>query len=187
MDSSNHSSVLSAYLELDFAVTTACYAVNLILSLPTNGYVLWLILTGAGGTVASEFFALNLAVSEILYCLCAVFVFVYIHLPIPPILALITFFSGFMFHGRPLFQCCICFERYLAVVHPVVFLKYRSLRYKPLFQCCVCVERYLAVVHPVIYLNSLGSETPCIGGKPNLAFATPCYLILSLPTNGYIL
>ena len=130
MNSSNHSPVLSAYLELNIAVTTACYAVNLILSLPTNVYVLWLILTGAGGMVASEFFTLNLAVSEILYCLCAVFVFVYIHLPIPPILALFIFFSGFMFHGRPLFQCCICFERYLAVVHPVVFLKYRPLRYK---------------------------------------------------------
>jgi hypothetical protein len=80
--------------------------------------------------MASEFFALNLAVSEILYSLCAVFVFVYIHLPIPPILALLTFFSGFISHGRPLFQCCICFERYLAVVHPVFFLKYRPLRYK---------------------------------------------------------
>ena len=111
MNSSNHSSVLSGYLEPDVAVATPCYAVNLILSLPTNGYVLWLILTGAGGTMASEVFALNSAMSEILYCLCAVFVFVHIHFPLPPLRALAAFFSGVIFPGRPLFQCCICFER----------------------------------------------------------------------------
>jgi hypothetical protein len=38
-------------------------------------------------------------------------------------------------------------ERYLAVVHPVVFAA------RPLFQCCICVERYLAVVHPVVFLK----------------------------------
>ncbi|XDV31836.1 hypothetical protein PO909_002785 [Leuciscus waleckii] len=33
------------------------------------------------------------------------------------------FSSGFVITGRPLFQCLICVERYLAVVHPVTFLK----------------------------------------------------------------
>ncbi len=36
--------------------------------------------------------------------------------------------------GRPLFQCLICVERYLAVVHPFTFLKYKPLRYKVI--CC---------------------------------------------------
>ncbi len=31
---------------------------------------------------------------------------------------------------RPLFQCLICVERYLAVIHPVIFLKYKPIRYK---------------------------------------------------------
>ncbi|KAJ8397590.1 hypothetical protein AAFF_G00438660 [Aldrovandia affinis] len=32
---------------------------------------------------------------------------------------------------RPsLFQCCICVERYLAVLHPLTFLRYRPLRYR---------------------------------------------------------
>ena len=32
--------------------------------------------------------------------------------------------------ARPLFQACICVERYLAVLHPVLFLKYKPLRYR---------------------------------------------------------
>ncbi|XDV38348.1 hypothetical protein PO909_007787 [Leuciscus waleckii] len=37
--------------------------------------------------------------------------------------------------GRPLFQCLICVERYLAVVHPVTFLKFKPLRYRVI--CCI--------------------------------------------------
>lgn len=49
--------------------------------------------------------------------------------------------------GRHLFQCFICVERYIAVEHPIVFLKYKPLRYQvavlaftwmsPLIICCV--------------------------------------------------
>ncbi|XP_019123823.2 uncharacterized protein LOC109140709 isoform X2 [Larimichthys crocea] len=34
-----------------------------------------------------------------------------------------------MFISRPIFQSCICLERYLAVVHPTVFLRFKPLRY----------------------------------------------------------
>lgn len=37
---------------------------------------------------------------------------------------------GMLLFGRPLFQTLVCVERYVAVVHPVVFLKCRVLRYK---------------------------------------------------------
>ncbi|KAL1253304.1 hypothetical protein QQF64_017997 [Cirrhinus molitorella] len=81
---------------------------------------LWL-LEGTGGGVALEFFNLNLSVCEI----------------------------GLVFTGRPLFQCLICVERYLAVVHPVTFLKYKPLRYRFLLAlsiqlfCLVAVLRAL--------------------------------------------
>ncbi|CAL8363619.1 unnamed protein product [Gadus morhua 'NCC'] len=32
--------------------------------------------------------------------------------------------------GRPLFQCSICVERYLAVVHPLTFIRFKPLRFR---------------------------------------------------------
>ena len=45
-----------------------------------------------------------------------------------------AFSVGLLTVSRPLFQCCICVERYLAVVHPVTFLKYKPLRHR--VGCC---------------------------------------------------
>jgi hypothetical protein len=51
-------------------IHTSSFSINIILGLPTNVYILWLILTGEGGSMASEFFSLNLTLSEIIFCLC---------------------------------------------------------------------------------------------------------------------
>ncbi|XP_064781991.1 hydroxycarboxylic acid receptor 2-like [Oncorhynchus masou masou] len=106
------------------------YSINIILGLPTNVYILWLMVTGAVGTMASDFFALNLTVCEILYCLSAVLNYLNDYLFNDTLGVGVAFFMGFISIGRPLFQCCICVERYLAVVHPVTFLKYKPLRYR---------------------------------------------------------
>ncbi len=44
------------------------------------------------------------------------------------------FLEGLAITGRPLFQCLISVKCYLAVVHPVIFLKYKPLRYRVI--CC---------------------------------------------------
>jgi hypothetical protein len=144
----------AAYLSQDQSFSTACYAINFILVLPTNIYVLWLILTEAGGTMASEFFALNLAVSEILFCLCSIMYFIWLHHPTIVASYIMVFSFGFLITGRPMFQCCICVERYLAVVHPVVYLKYKPLRYR--VGCCGVV--WLMVLGSCLF-QMFGSET----------------------------
>ena len=114
-----------------YIIYTAAYSINLFLGLPTNLYGLWLIVTGAGGLVASDFFTLNLAVSEILFCLNCLLNIFYMYFQINgSVLKVIGFCTGFISTGRPLFQCSVCVERYLAVVHPVTFLKYKPLRYR---------------------------------------------------------
>ncbi|XP_055771389.1 P2Y purinoceptor 4-like [Salvelinus fontinalis] len=132
---SNSTLLFSFNENLQIVLYTAADSINLILGLPTNVYVVWLIVTGAGGTMASDFFSLNLSVSEILYILSNLMLIVHYNIQDNGAFWSVgTFFEGFNLFGRPLFQCCICVERYLAVVHPVTFLKYKPLRYR--VGCC---------------------------------------------------
>ena len=87
----------------------------LIVGLSANLWMMWLISQGTNGSLAAELFHLNMAICETLFLL-----------GIP--LQLYCFFgpagSGsvvqilnielwVIWYGHPLFQCCICVERYL--------------------------------------------------------------------------
>ncbi|XP_056302926.1 uracil nucleotide/cysteinyl leukotriene receptor-like [Danio aesculapii] len=105
---------------------------SFLIGLPTHCYVIWLIVTGTGNGLASEFFNLNYSVSETGNCLnnlCIVLSFWTSRLK-----TLKDFITGLTITGRPLFQFLMCVERYMAVVHPVTFLKYKPLRYRVI--CC---------------------------------------------------
>ncbi|XP_078138757.1 uncharacterized protein LOC144538484 [Centroberyx gerrardi] len=120
---------------------------NLILGLPLNVYILWLILTKASGTMASEFFSLNLAVAEIFFCLSTILYFLFVQLKSIGCYKAYIFSVGLIYTGRPLFQCCICVERYVGVVYPVVFLRYKPLRYR----VACCSVAWLMVLASCIY------------------------------------
>ncbi|XP_056587647.1 allatostatin-A receptor-like [Triplophysa dalaica] len=104
------------------------YEINFLLGFPTHCYVLWLIVTGRGNGIASDIFNLNFSICEIgisLYCLLCV-----LSCWVSSLLTYLRLSLGLIYTGRPLFQCLICVERFLAVVHPVIFLKYKPLRYR---------------------------------------------------------
>ncbi|XP_050948626.1 hydroxycarboxylic acid receptor 2-like [Labeo rohita] len=123
------------------------YSISFLAGLPTHFYVIWLIITGTGSGLALEFFNLNLSVSEIGNSLNSLFFLLSTWFPSVWILQM--FFIGFPITGRPLFQCLICVERYLAVVHPVTFLKYKPLRYR-------------VICSTVIWIITLGSCLCCV-------------------------
>ncbi|XP_056301825.1 chemokine XC receptor 1-like [Danio aesculapii] len=145
------------------------YSIYFLFGVPTHSYVIWLIVTGSSG-VASEFFNLNLSVCEIGNCLnCLISSLSFYYLSILP---LKEFLVGLLATGRPLFQCLMCVERYLAVVHPVTFLKYKPLRYRViccpvawiiiLFSCLFClftggsyllVETWFTLIQFLIFLS----------------------------------
>ncbi len=125
---------------------------SLLFGLPTQSYVIWLIITGSRNRVASEFFILNISVSEIIF-----FLFALIYLQRVTNLSFqgsgqltaLMFLTGNIIITRPLFQCLNCVESYLAVVHPVTFLKYKPLRYRVI--CCT-----------VVWITGLGSCLLCM-------------------------
>ncbi|CAL8351454.1 unnamed protein product [Boreogadus saida] len=84
----------------------------LLLVPPINIYTLLLIVRGGLETITSEVYCLNLAVSDILMCFFCLFYV--IGKDLQEIVSLSPFFLGF--------RNAIWLERYLAVVHPVIFL-----------------------------------------------------------------
>jgi len=116
-------------------VVTCVHSINFLFGLPTHSYVIWLIITGTGSGVASEFFLLNLSMCETGNCLNCLVSALTVYLS--SLSLLMVFLQGLILTGRPLFQCLMCVERYLAVVHPVTFLMYKPLRYRVI--CCTIV------------------------------------------------
>ncbi len=111
---------------------TGLLCFNLLFGVPTHSYVLWLIFRGR--RIPSEFFNINITVCNLLYSLITL---LYMLENVTHLVLLQWFLQGLGVTGRPLFQCLICIERYLAVVHPVIFLKYKPLRYRVI--CCTVV------------------------------------------------
>ncbi|XP_043072436.1 uracil nucleotide/cysteinyl leukotriene receptor-like [Puntigrus tetrazona] len=139
------------------------YSIGFLFGLPTHSYIIWLIVRGTGSGVASEFFNLNLSICEIANSLNGLIAVLSFHLSSLWILS--NFLQGVGITGRPLFQCLICVERYLAVVHPVTFLKYKPLRYRVI--CCT-----------VVWIIILGSCLVCLNILLNIMVAYPWFFSL---------
>ncbi|XP_066503134.1 P2Y purinoceptor 8-like [Hoplias malabaricus] len=150
------------------------HAINLLVSLPLNSYVIILLFPGHGAMDASEVLNLNQAFAELVlvilgpfHSMCIVDLNLCLSKPL-------GFLLGLSVMSRCVFQCCVCVERYVAVVHPVAFLKYKPLRYR--LACCVltwlgmfavgvwCSVTYPSVPYTVfaaIYLLILAVDVFC--------------------------
>lgn len=101
---------------------------DILLALPSNAYVLFLILSTPHKDLSTEFYMMNLSLSEILHSLANVVVLIGKWAPAVSILARLS--AGVVFTTRPLFQCCILVEVYLGVVRPVTYLRFKGLKYR---------------------------------------------------------
>lgn len=124
---------------------------NLILTVPCGSWAVWLLTRGSLAALEVELFLLHLFCTDIAcVCLTAFSVLNY-YVTCKPYKGGIIL-SQLCLHGLPLFQGFLCVERYLAVVHPVIFLKYKPLRYKA---ACLClawlVVGILEAMHYFIY------------------------------------
>ncbi|XP_067341729.1 chemokine XC receptor 1-like [Channa argus] len=149
---------------------TGLLACNVFVSLHANVYIVWQRVYGAGGAVVSELFALNLAVSEIIFCLSSLYVMIQIVLKKTMSTAMLVLqcFIQLMFISRPVFQSCICLERYLAAVHPTTYLRVKPLRYRLL--CCV-LDWLLVLLYSIVPTFTLSNtQSACLVMSNSLLF-----------------
>ncbi|XP_026765473.3 G-protein coupled receptor 35-like [Pangasianodon hypophthalmus] len=129
MNSSVHSEVVWEYSVKPF-FSVFIHVLNYLLGLPLNVYVIVLLLNGRRSLDPCDVFTLNQATAEIFFMLLAPF-----HITCDVKMDLCFYYAfGFVIGVgmlvRSQFQCWVCLERYLAVVHPLTFLKFRPLRYR---------------------------------------------------------
>ncbi|XP_037614939.1 P2Y purinoceptor 1-like [Sebastes umbrosus] len=145
-------------IRLFFAVE----AINLVFGLPVNAWTVWLIGHSSQSIKASEVFTLNLALLECVYILLSFLrPLNYYFIKSTSLNTFNLFFYGLLSAGRPLFQACVCVERYLGVVHPVTYLRRSSVRTRlfalPLvwtltFFFCVCNILKFVFAFPILFL-----------------------------------
>ncbi|XP_053354846.1 proteinase-activated receptor 3-like [Clarias gariepinus] len=139
LNSSVHSDVSVEYIiKLTFVIFI--HVLNYLLGLPLNASVMALILHGRRSLDPCDVFTLNQAAVEIFFLLLAPF-----HISCDANLELCLykatgFIIGVGMLVRSLLQCLVCVERYMAVVHPVTFLRFRPLRYRVL----ICVLTWMS-------------------------------------------
>lgn len=99
---------------------------NLAVGFPTNALVMWQIMTKKSEGSTSDIFILNLSVLDAYFCLMT---------PVDMVNRLylnnkgVWYFQRFAYGLKdmaPLFLTCICLDRYVAVVHPIVFTGIRD-------------------------------------------------------------
>ncbi|XP_034544656.1 G-protein coupled receptor 35-like [Notolabrus celidotus] len=101
-----------------------------IISIPVNCWSVWLIASGNKNLFESEFLTLHLVSLELGFSLCFFLSLPCILFKYRFLVPLIDFYHGGSAAGRALFQCHICVDRYMAVVHPLLFIRYKKIRYR---------------------------------------------------------
>ncbi|KAI7794543.1 putative somatostatin receptor type 2-like, partial [Triplophysa rosa] len=105
-------------------------SVNMILGLPANCYVLWLSVNEMIRGQSTEIFVFNATLVEVLFCTSYVFLIQEYFFQCADCGMKTIFIGMILWSGRPMFQTCICVERYFGVLHPLTFLKLKGMKYR---------------------------------------------------------
>lgn len=108
------------------SIYSSTLLINFVVGIPANVWTVWLICQGTREQLASEIHLLSLVGCEILFCLglpAQLYCMFSSEQVSHGFLTLLVMQSHLVWVCRPLLQLCICFERYVAVVHPLKFIR----------------------------------------------------------------
>ncbi|KAM4595107.1 C-X-C chemokine receptor type 1-like [Fundulus diaphanus] len=151
---------------------------NLVVGTPGNIYVIWQIISKKKNTSTSDIFILNLAVLDAYFCLMT---------PIELVNRIefgdekVWIFQRFAYGVKdlaPLFLVCICVDRYMAVVHPVLFSSYQETATR----ICICAVVWMFTIPYGVIKGIWGimSVSGIFGGVILFAFAVMVFCNISV-------
>lgn len=124
----------------------------LVLALPLNVALLWLLLKNRRALSPSEVLGLNLAVLGILYCLgIPLDIYITIRSRSGLLLRLSHTTSILCYFGCPLLLSSMCVERYVAASHPVVFMRLGKWEYRAACSALIWLLTIIMAVATYIY------------------------------------
>lgn len=115
---------------LHYYLITTAFGINLVLGLPTNCYVLWLSVKEMIQGQSTKIFIFNGALAEIIFCFALFFAIAEYFFDCIDCRFPVVFFGLVLLIGRPLFLSFICVECYIGVLHPLIFLKLKPMKYR---------------------------------------------------------
>ncbi len=115
---------------LQSSFITTAFSINMVLGLPANCYILWLSVKEMIQGQSTKIFYVNGALVEIIFCFAVCFAIAEYFFDCIDCRLPLVFLGLVLMVGRPLFVSCICVERYVGVIHPLIFLKLKPMKYR---------------------------------------------------------
>ncbi|KAL1250383.1 hypothetical protein QQF64_021388 [Cirrhinus molitorella] len=120
----------SECLSVPFPFVAFSISTNLLLGFPAHCYILWLIMKEMIRGQSLKVFFFNTSLAEVVFNLAYVFLIKQYLFHCSNCRSVALGFGLFLLVSRPLFQTCICVERYVGVLHAVTFLKFKPIKYR---------------------------------------------------------
>ncbi|XP_017321522.2 proteinase-activated receptor 3 [Ictalurus punctatus] len=152
----------------------------LILALPANAVLLWLLVKKRKTLSPSEVLGLNMAVLSVLFCLSLP-----LDINISSIqqrsglsLCIVNAFSSLSYFGCPLLLTSMCLERYVAVAHPVLFISLGKWEYRA--ACSAIIWFLTCIMAGINFVYSLSRTAVILSIIINVMFIVMVACLLGI-------
>ncbi|XP_066559065.1 somatostatin receptor type 2-like [Amia ocellicauda] len=124
---------------------------NCLMGIPANMMVLWLLVRNKGESSTSDIFIFNLALLDVFFVIMVPLDVVNVFfLNNKQVWGVQMFVYGVKDMGGPLFLSCICLDRYIAVIHPITFTRFKDHKYRAALSVVVLVITFAYAIAKAI-------------------------------------